>query len=652
MSGFKNPLNFLNTLFRQQSNSTYKTTDKENKNKSNVVHLDNQTQSQVKIIADNLVKLNDLLNNIYTNIMKKPTTKPDKPEKPDKSDKSEKSKSSSGPTLSKNKQKQIDKAQKDVSGKDRDGNKWKTLGEGLLHLTKTAIKIDRKVAEVNRNIAVNLKNILLDSQKLAEKSITSSSVLIDKNFRSMQLGMGLSNKDAVGLGQSMQMLNIDKGDLAYLTQGQREALSEMTGMFDKLYEILDLTAISELGNDIFMMSNKVQMITSAISTHVQDILTVLDPIIDLFNDSLTMVFDAINNVFNSPEFKEIKETLGEVAKQVYDFLKPVIEKVIQYIQPVFSIIANTLNKLLNSIMPILNTIMQIINPLIDIILSVLMPVLNIISNFLGLVVGIIGDLISFLKPLLDNLIASLGGLLNALMPALDAIMSVIGLVLDVIMNAFKPLLTQIIQSLTFASDILTTVLNILQPIFNIISKVVTELMPVINTIGNIVSEIFSIIMDMFETIGKDLLGMISPILEAIVNIISPILEWMKPILKVIGYVMKGIYALYAMMYNVIMAIRNAVVYWDQKEYLDPSMSDDKFNLEIENDMSVNAKPAVASTYAGSNNTSSISNKNTYAEVNATFNQNISGSASSYAQELQKQNYESNEVLSNLVQGAL
>ena len=597
MSG--NNYSFLNTLFRKESQ---KSTSKSTSDKDKVVtaNLDNKSYMQLKQMTDYLMKLNNTVENMYKGFMgySSSKTKKEKPVEPKTAKEDKSSKGTSTP--SKQKQKKVDKSQKKVNKKLETKNRGEGIAKALNSLFKIGKDISKNILK-NLEVSKAIRDLSKDSMDLAGKSITSSSVLIDKNLRSMQLGMGLSNQDAIGLSKSMKMLDIDKGDLAYLTEGQRDALNEMTGMFDKLYNSVDLTSISKLGNDIFMLQNKYAVLLEAIETHIMDAMTVLDPLIEYASEILDQLFDMVNEVFNSPEFKTLVSNVGLMVQDMLTVIKPIIEEVLSYVKEILPQIIATVNNLLVDLMPVVMDILSLIQPILEVVMNVVKPLLNIITTFLTDIIASVVDFINFLTPVITELVSSIGEFIVALMPVVNMIMTLVSNVVDIILSTLQPIISMIAESVIASLDIITPILQFLEPVFNFISQVLEFLAPVIVAISNVISKIMSWFMKVFDFL---------------------------------------------------LAIRNAIVFWDKKNREDYTDDTPELKFNVENNTSVTAKSGIAKTYTPSNNTTSISNKATEIKIDATYNQSISGTASAYAGELAKQNYESNQVLSELVQGAL
>ena len=610
MSGLESSLKFLNTVFKQQSQkSTSQSTDKKEKV---IADLDSVTQNNIQSIADNLTKLNATLSNIYKGLMEASVIGTPKTEKKvslgENADKGIKLKAENKPKeepyrksrLSKKKQKKISGAQGKVGEKLSEG----AIGGLLGKLISKASIITTVLSTISKILNAS-KKIAQDTMDLSSKYITSSSILIDKDLRSMQLGMGLSNKDAMSLSGAMDKIGIDKSDLAYLTQGQRDALNDIAGMYSRLYGSVDMDAISKLGNDLLMLQTKATMITEAIKTHIINILTALDPLIETVTSVLGQVFDLVNSIFGSGEFKTILQTLTGLIQQIFDVVRPLVTNLLSAVM-----------NIVTGLMPIINVIAQILGLVANFWINVFKPILTVVANAFTVVGNILGKILHFLEP---------------------------------VFNMVADFIAQLLPIMNFIGDLVTTILSVYMNVLEIFMEVFTS---ILKPIFDLLSQFTAIFMDTFIDLINMLMSFLSPILEIITTVVGPIMKFLKPVFTVIAKVVGVIYYVIASVMNALIAIRNAIVWWDQKDYLDPKMKDIDIDLEISNAMEVSAKSGIASTYAGANNTSSISNKTTNVQINASYDQTISGNASQYASELNAQNYESTQVLAELVQGAL
>lgn len=580
MSGKDNSLTFLQTLFKRESRKSTSTSTKD-KEKQSVI-LEESTRLSIKSISENISKMTFTLTNIYKKLMGNDIRNVNILDDKSKKDDKDQNKAKDEDKLSNKKKKEIDKSQKKVAEASKNKE-----GKGFGAVIKELSKVARSISKTYNKLATNAIN-------LASKSLTSSSIRIDKEFRSMQLGMGLSNQGAMSLKGSMDKLGIEKSDLAYLTQGQRDALNDLNGMFNKLYDRVDMKAISKFGNDIYMMQAKASMVVEAFKTNVTNVLASLDPVINTVSGILENTFDVVNDMFgvvqtlfNSPVFQSLITTISEV-----------------------------INQLFNSLAPLLMSVVSMLQPLLEIVITVITPVLQ----FLGNIISVISQLLGFIMSLI-------GSLLQAILPIIEFVMTVLGNIFDFIITFLEPILSAVTQILGFIVSTVVELFTYLQPIFDLIGEVLSIFM-------------------------NDTLDMLMSSLKLILSVIGPVLNFLKPFLKPIYDMIKVSYWILAMMFNALIAIRNAVVWWDKKDYLDPTMEDVNVDIETNTSMEISAKSGVAKTYAGSNNISSVSNASKITEINATYNQTVNGTASQYAGELARQNYESNQVLASLVESAL
>ena len=384
-----------------------------------------------------------------------------------------------------------------------------------------------------------LKDAVENISSTTSKFLSSSSILVDKNVRNLQMSMGVSNAQANALTNAMDDLNISTSDLAYLTEGQQQALGDLATRYEKLYNSIDTATITELSNSITTIKNYITIIKTTIQTTIQQVLTILTPVLNVVKESLGQVIDILMSVLSSRTIS----TIVDIFKQISTYL-------------------------MNVVGPVIKGLLQIAGTFISSIATLISPFLNLISNTL-----------------------------KAYEP---------------VFNLFK--------------NIFSTISNYLS---NIIINITNFLLPVIQTITNILTSI----------------------VEPFLNIITPVINWLKGFLVDlwnfnIDILQSILNAIIKPILNVLSWIYNAISWGDDIDLAgDLQNAFNSFYKKLD-------KNDISGTYSAGNNTSTSYNSNSAKEtiITATYNQNITGTAVSYADALSKANYNSNLQLANVVDG--
>lgn len=384
-----------------------------------------------------------------------------------------------------------------------------------------------------------LKEAVETVSSTASKFLSSSSILVDKNVRNLQMSMGISNSQANALTNAMDDLNISTSDLAYLTEGQQQALGDLATRYDKLYSAIDTEAITELSNAITTIKNYITIIKTTIITTIQQVLTILTPVLNVVKEALGQVIDILTSVLSSEVINNIIDIFKQLSTYLMSFIGPVIQGLLQ--------IAGT----------IISSIATLINPFIT----------------------LIRDTFKAYEPIID---------------------------------LFKSIFSTIS---VYLSDIITNITNFLLPIVQTITNVLNDIVePFLNIIAPVINWIKGFLIDLWN-FNVD-------ILQSILNAI------IKPILNVLSWI-----------YNAIS--------WGDDIDLASDLQDafNSFYKKLD-------KSDISGTYSAGNNVSTSYNSNSSKEtiINATYNQNISGTAVNYADALSKANYNSNLQLANVVDG--
>lgn len=507
-----------------------------------------------------------------------------------------------------------DKSKKELKNQKKIAKIQKSLEKSK----KRKEKIKSGVKSLGRQISpeISIKE-LTDS---ASKILTSNSILVDKNLRAMQVGMGLSNNQAMALSGAMDMLGIQQSDLAYLTSGQREALNTVSSKLENMYNTTDTKAISKLGNSVFMIQTLLGVLKTTLTTKLQEVLTGFQPVLDAIQTLLGEVIDSVVEFFDSDEMGQVINMLTDLstvfvssimpaleellpivlslATSIMSTIVPIITKLVPTLTTVLSTVMQVLPQILTAVLPVIESVFEVINTILPVIMQILTPILNIFT--------------SLLSPLMQMISTSLTALLQMISPILNAVITIVNPILE------------------FIQDNLTTSLAIFD-----------SLKPIFNVIGNVIQSLYNLGLNFSNNMLSGFLNVI----KKIGSILSKLFSFIKPMLNFC-------YSIFANIYNAVIAVYNALNGWGQdKDYISTTL-----DLDIDSSSETEFIPdssKTASTYSGSNNTetaNSTISQDKNITINATYNQSISGTASEYAVELQKQNYSSNIMLANIVDG--
>lgn len=335
--------------------------------------------------------------------------------------------------------KQEKKEKKKEERKEKFGDLFKGIGKALKG------SFSKSFSE-----AMNLNN------GTASKILSANSMVVNKSLRDLQVGMGLDSNQAMALSGAMTKMNIDKEDLAYLTEGQRGLLSELTGTMEKAYAGTDMNAISEMGNSLFKIQALFGVFQDILVLKLQEVLTVLQPVLDMVEVLLGQLIDSVLVIFESPTFKNLILMLGAIVGAIVQQLMPILQVA------------------LGAILDIIFNLMVMLEPLIVELMPVLMLFVNVIIALLVPLMPIIAMAIDFIMQLLDILVP----IIVALLPILVVVIQTIGMILEMIMP-------------------------ILIPIIQIIGKVIEATLPLIYIV---IAVIYNIIVAIYNTLnlwGKD-----------------------------------------------------------------------------------------------------------------------------------------------------
>lgn len=316
---------------------------------------------------------------------------------------------------------------------------------------KSNKKVDKeeKREQKKEDLQKTLKNIrnslsgfvggaLKDMTKTSGKIITGSSTFVDKELRDLQVGMGLDTNQAMALQGSMQHMKIDKGDLAFLTKGQRDMLSTLTGTMERAYAGTNMDAIGEMGNSMFMISGLLSTLKDIIFIKLQEVMTVLQPAFDAFEILLGQVINTVLAIFESPAFKNLLNLVTQVIGSLVNILMPMLEGALGQIG---DIIINLLIMLL----PLVEQLAPILMLFVNIILSLLVPLMPMIAQAIQFIMQLIEILVPIILqflPVVVMVLQFIGLLLELIMPILMPIIQLIGKV----MERTIPLIYKIIAS--------------------------------------------------------------------------------------------------------------------------------------------------------------------------------------------------------------
>lgn len=106
-----------------------------------------------------------------------------------------------------------------------------------------AYKFFKKTYETS----VKLLNTMSEA---SNKFISSSSVFVDSNIKSIMATYGVSSTDAQAIQQAQKALKISTSDMATLTSGQRQAFTELMQVYQEGIDSIDADKLEKYNNNI------------------------------------------------------------------------------------------------------------------------------------------------------------------------------------------------------------------------------------------------------------------------------------------------------------------------------------------------------------------------------------------------------------------
>lgn len=298
-------------------------------------------------------------------------------------------------------------------------------------------KIEGVFESMNKAIKGSFTEAFKSMTSTAGKVLSGSSMVVDKSLRDLQVGMGLDSNQAMALSGAMTKMNIDKEDLAYLTAGQRGLLSELTGTMEKAYAGTDMSAIAEMGNSMFKIQALFGVFKDILILKLQEVLTVLQPVLDMVEVLLGQLIEKVVAIFESPTFKNLILMLGAIVGAIVTQLMPILEVALNGIMMIIMDLMTMLMPLVIELMPVImlfvNVIIALLVPLMPIIamavdfvmqlLQILVPIIIALLPIVVVAIQMVATILEMVMPLLIPAIQIMGKVIEALLPIIYTVIA-------------------------------------------------------------------------------------------------------------------------------------------------------------------------------------------------------------------------------------
>lgn len=295
------------------------------------------------------------------------------------------------------------------------------------------------IGSLGKTIRGSFSDAFKNMTATAGKVLSGNSLYVDPRLRELQVGMGLDTNQAMALQGSMHKMGIEKEDLAFLTKGQRDLLSELTGTMEKAYKGTDMDAIAEMGNSMFKINALLGVLKDVVITKLQEAMTVLQPALDMVEVLLGQVIDVVIGIFESPEFKALITLVGDVVASLVEKLMPILEGALNGI-------LNVIMQLITMLMPLVEQLAPVLMMFVDVLLALLVPLMPIIASaidFIMQLIEIIMPIIMMLLPIVVVVLQFIGTLLEMLMPIIIPILQVVGKILQAILPVIYTIIASV-----------------------------------------------------------------------------------------------------------------------------------------------------------------------------------------------------------------
>lgn len=298
-------------------------------------------------------------------------------------------------------------------------------------------------SSMNKAIKGSFTEAFKTMTSTSAKILSSNSMVVDKGLRDLQVGMGLDSSQAMSLSGAMSKMGIDKSDLAYLTEGQRGLLSELTGTMEDAYASTDMSAISEMGNSLFKIQALFGTLTDIVNLKIQEVLTKFQPVLDMVTSLLYQLIDSVMYIFDSPEFETIITLIGEVVSSLVSDLMPILQS---GLSSVVDIVMNLLIMLLPLITELMPIVTQVLGTMFDL-LPVILPIIATAIDFVMQLLEILVPIIVGLLPIVAIVLQTIGSLFEILMPIIIPAIQMIGKVIESVLPIIYIVLTGVYNAI-------------------------------------------------------------------------------------------------------------------------------------------------------------------------------------------------------------
>lgn len=249
------------------------------------------------------------------------------------------------------------------------------------------------------------------------------------------------------LGKMFAMLN-GKNQFAKATKGAEDYAESLKKAQSVSLGIDELNIVKQEEASGFENEN-IEGGSNSIGELFANLKEKLEPLFEMFMESIKPLIEAIMNVFNavSPILKIvidlftklIGQTMGEVNKSIILFINMIasalefVGTIMEGLEPILNeivyfagILINIFNESLSVLFEVLGDLFNVLNEIVGEIFSELAPVLKIISTVLHWLSDLGKGLIDFFKNTLEGLLKSLVKILELIKPVLDVLSGALG----------------------------------------------------------------------------------------------------------------------------------------------------------------------------------------------------------------------------------
>ncbi|MFI3230780.1 MAG: hypothetical protein R3Y29_04425, partial [bacterium] len=226
--------------------------------------------------------------------------------------------------------------------------------------------------------------------------------------------------------------------------------------------------------------------------------------------------------------------------EAFNSLKPLFSSILQAVEPIFSGIASAIQTIAPMIQPVFEQIVTTLTDVVNNIAPIIASVVDTIgANFGNLVpifesvVSNIQTVISNMTPVISSVISSIGSTMESLAPVISSVVSTVGAIIETLAPIFQTVFETIQEKLAI-------IIPIIGDLITGLGGIVEACLPIISTAFDIAWGVISPILDMAVS-GIELLhSVVKTVFGGIESTISSAWSVIKPIAENIGNVLGNI----------------------------------------------------------------------------------------------------------------